>query len=417
MCDNDCNCCENTDLPVGPKGDKGPQGPPGTAEIPIDLNYVAKGTGTSVTESQIFDNAINVGINTITPSAKLHIKGDSILESGKTFKTSNDDDINTFIVDNAGNILIGETELDLSATDGFLYISTCPGTPVGIPTIKLGILPLVIDSINDNLYLFSSGSWHVVGGWSLFGNVGIDDTTNFIGTSDAVNFNIRTNNIQRASFLSDGQINFLSTKIGIGSSIFTPKSLLDVRGQIIAGDNDGTGSPSSDAPFKAIKASTGSPNFRSGLQYEFEVGGGAWGIGFQYSANAFQFLTPGSPESKFTFGSGTSAAPTNAVVFETSADRCFVGIGHYSGNYNFELRSHAESFTHQVATFDDLSGSAYLRILKEGYLIQKIANAVYASGSLNNSQMVSYIDEAANNFIIKVKYSTGTVKTATIPLI
>jgi len=46
-------------------------------------------------------------------------------------------------------------------------------------------------------------------GWLRNGNFGIDDTIEFIGTNDAADFIIKTNNIERAKFLSTGNFNIL----------------------------------------------------------------------------------------------------------------------------------------------------------------------------------------------------------------
>jgi len=46
-----------------------------------------------------------------------------------------------------------------NATDGFLYIPTCAGTPTGTPTTQTGAAPLVVDSSNNKLYVFVGGAW------------------------------------------------------------------------------------------------------------------------------------------------------------------------------------------------------------------------------------------------------------------
>ena len=56
---------------IGPQGPAGPAGPVGCST----LNYVVKSNGTSATCSQIFDNGLRVGINTASPSHRLHVKG------------------------------------------------------------------------------------------------------------------------------------------------------------------------------------------------------------------------------------------------------------------------------------------------------------------------------------------------------
>src|SRR5437870_3534996 len=58
-------------------------------------------------------------------------------------------------------------------------------------------------------------------GWKLTGNTGTNPNTNFIGTKDNVNFNIRTNNIVQMTVASDG-------KVGIGTTL--PDYALDING-------------------------------------------------------------------------------------------------------------------------------------------------------------------------------------------
>ena len=61
-------------------------------------------------------------------------------------------------------------------------------------------------------------------GWSLTGNSGTTAGTNFVGTSDSVDFVSKTNGIERMRILAHGG------KIGIGTS--TPAQALDVNGSI-----------------------------------------------------------------------------------------------------------------------------------------------------------------------------------------
>lgn len=56
-----------------------------------------------------------------------------------------------------GNWVIGSAALSTSATDGFLYIPTCAGTPSGTPTTYTGRAPIVYDASNDILYIYRSG--------------------------------------------------------------------------------------------------------------------------------------------------------------------------------------------------------------------------------------------------------------------
>jgi len=53
--------------------------------------------------------------------------------------------------------------LATTATDGFLYVPTCAGTPTGAPTAVTGAAPIVIDSTNNKLYFYSGGAWRDAG--------------------------------------------------------------------------------------------------------------------------------------------------------------------------------------------------------------------------------------------------------------
>jgi hypothetical protein len=63
------------------------------------------------------------------------------------------------VIDNNGNVVIGTAALATNATNGFLYIPTCAGTPTGTPTSKTGRVPLIYDTSSANLYVYSGGSW------------------------------------------------------------------------------------------------------------------------------------------------------------------------------------------------------------------------------------------------------------------
>ncbi len=66
-----------------------------------------------------------------------------------------------FVITGAGNVIVGNLSgaLATTATDGFLYIPSCAGTPTGVPTAVTGVVPLVYDSTNNILYVRSGGSW------------------------------------------------------------------------------------------------------------------------------------------------------------------------------------------------------------------------------------------------------------------
>lgn len=62
-----------------------------------------------------------------------------------------------FAVAKNSNVVIGSAALATNATDGFLYIPTCPGAPTGTPTSHAGRAPLVYDSTNNDFYVYNGG--------------------------------------------------------------------------------------------------------------------------------------------------------------------------------------------------------------------------------------------------------------------
>ena len=62
-------------------------------------------------------------------------------------------------LDASGNFVVGNASVATTATDGFLYVTGCAGTPTGTPTGKSGRVPIVVDTTNNKLYFYSGGSW------------------------------------------------------------------------------------------------------------------------------------------------------------------------------------------------------------------------------------------------------------------
>jgi hypothetical protein len=63
-----------------------------------------------------------------------------------------------------GNIVAGASAaLATTATDGFLYVPTCAGTPTGTPTAITGMAPVAVDTTNNKLYFYSTGVWRDAG--------------------------------------------------------------------------------------------------------------------------------------------------------------------------------------------------------------------------------------------------------------
>jgi hypothetical protein len=66
-------------------------------------------------------------------------------------------------IDKDGNVVLGAGGLATDASNGFLYIPTCAGTPTGDPPTYSGRLPLVYDATNNRLYIRAAGgTWRSV---------------------------------------------------------------------------------------------------------------------------------------------------------------------------------------------------------------------------------------------------------------
>ena len=62
-----------------------------------------------------------------------------------------------------GSMAVNNVVLATNATNGFLYVPTCAGTPTNVPTSLTGGIPLVVDSTNNKLYFYSNGTWRDAG--------------------------------------------------------------------------------------------------------------------------------------------------------------------------------------------------------------------------------------------------------------
>jgi hypothetical protein len=63
-----------------------------------------------------------------------------------------------------GSFVAGaQVALATTATDGFLYVPTCAGTPTGTPTAITGMAPIVVNTTNNKLYFYSGGQWRDAG--------------------------------------------------------------------------------------------------------------------------------------------------------------------------------------------------------------------------------------------------------------
>ncbi len=129
-------------------------------------------------------SAQNVGIGTSTPTHTLHVSGGDVRVEG---------------LSGTGDALVG---LD---AQGVTYRINFTGSSADL--------------------LRGDGTWGPdPGDWKLLGNAGTDPSVNYLGTADATQFHIRTNNTERVRFFVDGRI-LIGTTIPLSNN-----AVLQVQG-------------------------------------------------------------------------------------------------------------------------------------------------------------------------------------------
>jgi hypothetical protein len=63
----------------------------------------------------------------------------------------------------SAGMIVGNQALAITATDGFLYVPTCAGTPTGTPTAQTGTVPIIVDTTANKLYFYSGAAWRDAG--------------------------------------------------------------------------------------------------------------------------------------------------------------------------------------------------------------------------------------------------------------
>lgn len=99
----------------------------------------SKQTGAGTPGDIIFQTSVKLGTGTTqgTPETGLTITG--------------------AILDQKPSVVIGNAALATDATEGFLYIPTCAGTPTGTPTARTGRVALIYDTTNDQFWIYDAG--------------------------------------------------------------------------------------------------------------------------------------------------------------------------------------------------------------------------------------------------------------------
>lgn len=134
----------------------------GTADASDTASLLLQGGGSAITNPRSRGAHIQAYGNEHASNA-----GDLVLHGGNVstgdVKMQYGASVDGFAVTGAGNAVVGSAALATTATNGFLYIPTCPGTPTGVPTTITGRAPIIVDSTNNKLYFYSGGAWRDAG--------------------------------------------------------------------------------------------------------------------------------------------------------------------------------------------------------------------------------------------------------------
>lgn len=166
-----------------------------------------------------------VGIGTTTPAGAL--------------------DLNPTVTTNYGFIAprIALTALNAQAPVVNPQGGAIPAGTVVYNTATAGVAP---NNVGPGLYYWNGTKWVAFAGspggldWSLLGNSSTTIATDFIGTTDAVDFATRTNNLERMRVLSNGRIAVNSTTVSQADNQFEVTSTI-VGDDAITGNSVGTG--------------------------------------------------------------------------------------------------------------------------------------------------------------------------------
>lgn len=171
----------------------------------------------------------------------------------------------------AQNVGIGTaTPLDKLHVIGNVRVSALAGASTRVVGADVnGTLQIVSAGANGQVLTQTAGgpAWQSLTDWSLLGNGGTNPASNFAGTTDAVDYVIRTNNVEKLRVQSGGNV-------GIGTA--SPGYRLDLASGTFAFGNSNTRTETRDNAGLQGNAGAQSGFFETSTPTNYPAGASSW---------------------------------------------------------------------------------------------------------------------------------------------
>ena len=391
-------------------------------ELNADLGFI-DGSGTTnkiskftasgtIGDSSISDDGTNVstlqavGIGIATPTSKLHIVGDAATQTTSSLLIKNSIGGELIKLLNDGSSLIGINTF--AVTDGNAFNNS-----LGFYTNGTVLKARYKNNagISSDLVISSN-----LGSENL---TSADDARTFTlktGTTATQNFQIK-NSAGTVGYYFDGAntLNFGDTTKFVKPTIYLDSTLTDQM-HIRRGSST----------FFVLNPLNYALNLVGPSGYRTDLYGNGQVYVTGPSAGFFADNTAGQRIYRQDIQSGTdcyvlmASGSTNKTAFYAGYGNYFidnVAIGDtYTFTEKFRVKGSGSTSATTTALFQNSASVSALKVKDDGYCILKANNAAIASGDLANNEMSFYIDEGTNHCVVKVKYSSGTVKTGTFNL-
>ncbi len=310
-----------------------------------------------------------------------------------------------------------------------LTTTTLLAPVVGISTASLLVYNTATAGVSPNnvtpgYYYWNGSKWIAFGGsggkdWSLTGNAGTSVGSNFIGTTDAVDFSIRTNNIERIRVLSGGNVGIGTAtptrKFHLVGSAASPISLglvsnsgngdaLVSRSVSLAGYAAFWGNNASSNPGSAYGITTSSSAIQGQVpnagNYSFAILGVVGGLG-----NRIGGIYGGGPYTGqwASLGYQTSGGTSWALYYSNDA----LAGGASTGTGRMSNNTSTISSGMGIGGYADLLGAG-IRGGKYGMYIHGNRFGIYTDGKTYTNDIIAQIIDGNNKKKSVAYFSTST---------